>query len=535
MPDFDTRKPQGSNEPYRVRTTLIANRLRGLLRAGKLRFLSMASTLRSSLMANRLRTLLIGGILLIVIVAAPAGLLIYSLGGFSRPQQDARQVYPRCWGSLAQSTQNSKPGEDQNDTKLAFTRTIAGDALESELYVMNTDGSNETRLTNTSAVLATSPVWSPDGKKIAYLRGIDVASGRTDRDIYVINADGSGRTNLTNSKQSEDYFAWSPAGVGAITERTEEVNGNQREIDAAPQDETLQAYIEQINELLREKDLRGSEEGSDVRRLARAKTLRVLEGSDPTIKGKVVRFLAEADLVQDVGQRVPIVSLGNAELKEANLSGTDLRGADFRATDLGSSDLQKADLSDADLTGADLTGADLTDAELQHANLTNATLHATDLTRADLTGADLTGVHMTVDERREAEQSATGIYLPEEDEAKVRDWEAAARSSLKDLLASLETCLATTRVEEWDSNDSPEAIRDSNILRCTDSDSAFRYAQDDLRPNVAWRMIPQTEQVGIARENTGEVLIQVAHNEGGSAFQSSTGTNGRIERIPRWF
>jgi DNA-binding XRE family transcriptional regulator len=70
MPDFDTRKPQGSNEPNRVRTTLIANRLRGLLRAGKLRFLSMGSTLRSSLMANKLRTLLIGGILLIVMVAA---------------------------------------------------------------------------------------------------------------------------------------------------------------------------------------------------------------------------------------------------------------------------------------------------------------------------------------------------------------------------------------------------------------------------------------------------------------------------------
>jgi hypothetical protein len=96
MLDFDTRKPQGSNEPNRVRTTLIANRLRGPLHAGKLRFLSMGSTLRSSLMASRLRTLLIGGIFLIVMVAAPAGLLIYSLGGFSRPPQDARQVDPRC-------------------------------------------------------------------------------------------------------------------------------------------------------------------------------------------------------------------------------------------------------------------------------------------------------------------------------------------------------------------------------------------------------------------------------------------------------
>jgi len=217
-------------------------------------------------------------------------------------------------------------------------------------------------------------------------------------------------------------------------------------------------------------------------------------------EGKVVRFLTEADLVQDVGQRVPIISLSNAALEEANLSGTDLRGVDFSATDLGGSDLKKADLSGADLTGADLTG-----------------------------------VHMTAAERREAEQSATNIYLPVENKAKVRAWEAAARSSLKDVLAALKTCLATTHVEKWDPHVSPEAIRDTKVLRCTDSDSAFRYAEDELRLNVAWRMIPQTEQVGIVRENTGEVLVQVAHNEGGSAFQSSTAASGRIEHIPRGF
>jgi hypothetical protein len=276
-----------------------------------------------------------------------------------------------------------------------------------------------------------------------------------------------------------------------------------------------------------------------VRGLAREKTLLMLEGSDPSTKEKAVRFLAEAHLIQDVGQRVPIISLSNTDLESANLSGIDLRGADFRAADLGSSDLQKAGLSGANLTNADLTNADLTDAVLQRANLTNATLHATDLTRADLTGADLTGVYMTTAERREAEQSATGIYLPVENEAKVQAWEAAARGQLKDLYASLERCLATIpRVEDWGPKDSPEDIRDSKILRCTnsaDSDSFFKYYEDDLRPNVAYRMIQQTEQVGIARENTGEVLIQVAHEQGGSGFQTSTATNGRIERIPRWF
>src|SRR5215213_8956561 len=190
MPDFDTRKPQESNEPNRPRIPLIANRLSRLLSASKPRILTIASTIRHSLMANKLRSLLLGAILLFVIAPALVGLLIYSFGGFPHPQQEARQVDPRCWGSLAQSTENSKPGDDSNDTQIAFTRVIAGEptasgpyATESELYVMNADGTNETRLTNTpeqyAKILATSPDWSPDGKRIAYLKGIDVDTGRT--------------------------------------------------------------------------------------------------------------------------------------------------------------------------------------------------------------------------------------------------------------------------------------------------------------------------------------------------------------------
>jgi hypothetical protein len=43
------------------------------------------------------------------------------------------------------------------------------------------------------------------------------------------------------------------------------------------QDETLQAYFDQMSTLLLERDLRQSEEDSDVRRLARARTLVVLD------------------------------------------------------------------------------------------------------------------------------------------------------------------------------------------------------------------------------------------------------------------
>src|SRR5215211_3243498 len=243
--DFDTRTPQGSNERNRPRMPLIANRLRSLFRADKLRILSMAGTLRRSLMENKLRSLLIGGVVLFVIVPASVGLFIYSFGGFPHLQQEARQVQkearqldPRCSGNFAQSTENSNLGDDSNETQIAFTRAVTSEpsasgpyATESELYVMNADGTNETRLTNApesySKILVTSPVWSPDGKTIAYLRGIDVDTGRTDRDIYVINADGSNLSSLTTVEQSTS-FAWAPDGTKIAFDgwtRSGDING----------------------------------------------------------------------------------------------------------------------------------------------------------------------------------------------------------------------------------------------------------------------------------------------------------------------
>ena len=75
-----------------------------------------------------------------------------------------------------------------------------------EIYVMDADGSNQTRLTNNGAE-DSEPVWSPNGSKIAFM---------SDRDgnfeIYVMNADGSNQTRLTNDHGQEKLPRWSPDG-----------------------------------------------------------------------------------------------------------------------------------------------------------------------------------------------------------------------------------------------------------------------------------------------------------------------------------
>src|SRR5918993_2111824 len=62
------------------------------------------------------------------------------------------------------------------------------------------------------------------------------------------------------------------------------------------QDEALQAYLDQMGSLLLERDLRTSKEDSEVRTLARARTLTMLGRLDPSHKTAAMQFLVEADL-----------------------------------------------------------------------------------------------------------------------------------------------------------------------------------------------------------------------------------------------
>jgi uncharacterized protein YjbI with pentapeptide repeats len=171
------------------------------------------------------------------------------------------------------------------------------------------------------------------------------------------------------------------------------------------QNAALQAYLDQMNHLMLEKDLLISEEGDTVFTLAQARTTTGITQLDGEHNQAMTRFLHDSGLLREPALLAKAgledAELPKAVLQNANLAGTNLKGAnlaaavlinaDFSTEKTGGEDIHSitADLTKADLSNAALQGANLAGCQLKEATLTDATLQSADLSSASLQGADL--------------------------------------------------------------------------------------------------------------------------------------------------
>jgi Tol biopolymer transport system component len=88
--------------------------------------------------------------------------------------------------------------------KIAY---IIGDGGAPPIYVMNANGTHAAQIGN-----GLSPRWSPNGQKIAFHKYAGVAGAPLQSDVYVMNADGSNVIRLTVSPEYDGEASWSPDG-----------------------------------------------------------------------------------------------------------------------------------------------------------------------------------------------------------------------------------------------------------------------------------------------------------------------------------
>lgn len=97
---------------------------------------------------------------------------------------------------------SASPDFSPDGTKIAFVR---GGANPNDIFVMNPDGSGVIQLTATPNANENDPTWSPDGNSIAYLRCGAVQCG-----IWMMSSTGANQHLIRRTRGAE--LAWSPDG-----------------------------------------------------------------------------------------------------------------------------------------------------------------------------------------------------------------------------------------------------------------------------------------------------------------------------------
>lgn len=112
----------------------------------------------------------------------------------------------------------SHPYWSQDSTRIIFN-TNRDDGETDEVYTMKADGTDLKRLTRND-IYDTYASWSPDGKKILFRSRIKAPGLTYDRkpmefnsEIYVMDADGSNPVNLSKHEAYDGWPSWSPDGT----------------------------------------------------------------------------------------------------------------------------------------------------------------------------------------------------------------------------------------------------------------------------------------------------------------------------------
>lgn len=96
------------------------------------------------------------------------------------------------------SSINTRPDWSPDGTRIVYEANPPGGGLMG-IWVMDANGANSVRIATTGD----DPSWSPDGKRIAFTRG---------GDLYTIKPDGTDEARVTHPPEFDANVTWAPAG-----------------------------------------------------------------------------------------------------------------------------------------------------------------------------------------------------------------------------------------------------------------------------------------------------------------------------------
>ena len=129
---------------------------------------------------------------------------------------------------ISRLTDLTEPALSPDGNVLAYVATtsdVAEDVAQSDLWRVDYDGTHRTRLTDTGAYSESTPHWSPDGKRLAFLSDAPcpamqrIAKHEEDEDaaqtvqLWLMKAGGGRAKCVTAFPGGVDDYTWSPDGT----------------------------------------------------------------------------------------------------------------------------------------------------------------------------------------------------------------------------------------------------------------------------------------------------------------------------------
>jgi Tol biopolymer transport system component len=133
---------------------------------------------------------------------------------FSNPRDDDIYVINSDGTNLTNVTEGAALGSQP-------TFTPDGDEIifpvdhnngNTDIYVVNSDGTNLTNVTETKAAREEDPAVSPDGNQIVFVRIFDTPNPPPRSEVYVMDTDGTKQKRLTNDAAIKLQPTFSPGG-----------------------------------------------------------------------------------------------------------------------------------------------------------------------------------------------------------------------------------------------------------------------------------------------------------------------------------